>query len=47
MTARALIKAGLVSFETGTSPLMTLTFDGGAQGQALDLRPTLPLMLKH
>jgi hypothetical protein len=43
--ARALVANGLAAFESGAEPLLTLTFDGGAQGRAVDVRPTLPLVL--
>jgi hypothetical protein len=44
--ARRLSASGLVNFEIGMSPLLELTFDGGAQGKTLDARPSLPLILK-
>ena len=44
--ARLLMGNELANFEVGSPPLMTLTFDSGAQGKAVDVRPTLPLMLK-
>jgi len=43
--AQLLSQNGIVSFESGSSPLATLTFDGGAQGKSVDVRPTLPLVL--
>ncbi len=45
-TARLLSEAGLAALTPGPEPLMTLTFDGGVQGRTIDLRPTLPLVLK-
>lgn len=44
--ARALTEAGVVTFESGGGPLMTLAFDDGAQRNVIDLRPTLPLVFK-
>lgn len=44
--ARLLNAAGLLTIEHGPEPLMTLTFDNGAQDKTLDVRPTLPLVLK-
>lgn len=44
--ARQLEENGLVKFETGAEPLLTLTFDDGAQGKTVEARPTLPLVLK-
>jgi hypothetical protein len=44
--ARLVSDAGLATVERGPEPLMTLTFDDGAQGQSMDVRPTLPLVLK-
>lgn len=44
--ARALAEAGLINFESGGEPLLTLTFDNDAQGQQVDVRPTLPLVLE-
>ncbi len=44
--ARLLSENGLVTFESGSSPLATLTFDGGAQGKTVDVRPILPIVLK-
>jgi hypothetical protein len=32
--------------ETRASPLIELTFDDGAQGKTVDVRPTLPLRLR-
>ncbi len=45
--ARQLEENGLVKFETGSEPLVTLIFDNSAQGKAIDVRPTLPLALKY
>lgn len=44
--ARMLTEAGIAHIETGTEPLATLTFDHGAQGRSVDLRPALPLALR-
>ena len=44
--ATALEEAGLATIEPGPAPLITLTFDGGAQGKQVDVRPILPLVLK-
>lgn len=42
-----LLNAGdLLTIDYGPEPLMTLTFDNGTQGKTLDVRPTLPLILK-
>ena len=38
---------GIVTFEFGPEPLATLTFDNGAQGRSIDVRPALPLILKY
>ncbi|MCW5852852.1 MAG: VOC family protein [Anaerolineae bacterium] len=46
-TARLLVEQGLVVIEPALEPLMELTFDGGAAGKSLDLRPILPLRLKY
>lgn len=43
--ARALVEAELVSFVAAEAPLLTLTFDAGAQGRLVDLQPTLPIVL--
>ena len=45
-TARLLNAEKLLRIETGPEPLMTLTFDHGAQGRTIDVRPILPLVLK-
>ena len=45
--ARLLSTNGLVSLQSGASPLMELTFDTGVQGKTLDIRPTLPLVLTY
>lgn len=44
--AQMIIDAGLATIEPGPEPLMTLTFDGGAQGKVVDVRPALPLVLR-
>lgn len=43
----ALARAGLVSFVPGDLPLLELGFDGELRGDRLDLRPTLPLLLRR
>ena len=44
--AQALVEAGAVTFEGGGEPLLTLVFDDGALGRQVDVRPTLPLILR-
>jgi len=46
-TMRVLEQAGLVTFESGPEYLLELTFDDGQRGKALDVRPTLPLILRY
>lgn len=46
-TASMLAKNGVVVVKRGKSSHAELTFDGGSQGKALDVRPTLPLILKY
>jgi len=46
-TASTLSKNRVVVVKRGKSPYAELTFDGGTQGKALDVRPTLPLILKY
>ena len=46
-TASMLSKNGVVVINRGKTSHAELTFDGGAQGKALDVRPTLPLILKY
>jgi hypothetical protein len=46
-TASMLSKNGVVVLKRGKSSHAELTFDGGMQGKALDVRPTLPLILKY
>ena len=46
-TASVLSKNGVVVIKRGKTSHAELTFDGGAQGKALDVRPTLPLILKY
>lgn len=43
--ARAAEAAGLVTFPAAEAYVMTLGFDGEAQGQTCDLRPDLPVVL--
>lgn len=38
---------GIVAIKRGTSPLLELTFDGGAKGKILDARPMLPILLRY
>ncbi len=40
-------KNGVVVVKHGKSSHAELTFDGGSQGKVLDVRPTLPLILKY
>jgi hypothetical protein len=44
--ARSLSQNGVARIEPGIEPLLTLTFDDGAQGKTVDVRPALPLVLK-
>jgi hypothetical protein len=46
-TASMISKNGVVMIKRGKSPHAELTFDGNAQGKALDVRPTLPLIMKY
>lgn len=46
-TASMLSKNGVVEVKHGKSSHAELTFDGVARGKALDVRPTLPLILKY
>lgn len=46
-TASTLSKNGIAVVKHGKSSYAELTFDGGTQGKALDVRPTLPLVLKY
>lgn len=46
-TASMLSKNGVAVVKRGKSSHAELTFDGGSQGKALDVRPTLPLILKY
>jgi hypothetical protein len=46
-TASMLSKNGVVVLKRGKSSHAELSFDGGTQGRALDVRPTLPLILKY
>ena len=45
--ARLLSQNSIAAFEFGAEPLATLTFDNGAQGKSVDVRPTLPLVLRY
>ncbi len=45
--ARLLSENRIVSYEKGPAPLMTLTFDNGGQGNSVDVRPTLPMVLRY
>ncbi len=42
-----LANQGLAAIKRGPEPLLRLTFDEGNQGQVLDMRPGLPLMVKY
>jgi hypothetical protein len=44
--AQLLNQHQIVALTSGPEPLMVLTFDEGQQGQTMDMRPTLPLVLK-
>jgi hypothetical protein len=44
--AQLLTREGIATLELGPGPLVTLTFDGGALGRVVDVRPALPLILK-
>jgi hypothetical protein len=46
-TMGVLEQIGLVTFEYGPEYLLELTFDDGQRGKALDVRPTLPLILRY
>ena len=46
-TASMIAKHGVVVVKRGKSSHAELTFDGGSQGKALDVRPTLPLSMKY
>ncbi len=45
--ASRISKNGVVVIKHGKTPHAELTFDGGSQGKVLDVRPTLPLILKY
>ena len=42
----AVVASGIIERHVGDRPLLVLGVDGEATGQALDLRPTLPLVLR-
>jgi hypothetical protein len=42
----AVVASGIIERHVGDRPLLVLGFDGEATGQALDLRPTLPVGLR-
>jgi hypothetical protein len=44
--AEWLAQAGVAEVSPGPEPLLTLTFDGAAQGRSVDARPILPIVLK-
>lgn len=46
-TASMLSKNGVVVLKRRKSSHAELSFDGGTQGKTLDVRPTLPLILKY
>jgi hypothetical protein len=46
-TTSLISKNGVAVVKRGKSPHAELTFDGNAQGKALDVRPALPLILKY
>ena len=43
---RALLRAGVVSLETGEDHLAVIAFDHDPQGQSADFRPALPLRFR-
>jgi hypothetical protein len=42
---RAVVEMGIVTVRAGTPALMEIGFDGEVQGQSMDFRPRLPLVL--
>lgn len=46
-TSTELTRGGVLNVERGKKPLAELTFDGGKQNKSVDLRPTLPLVVKY
>jgi hypothetical protein len=46
-TVSMLSHSNLVEIEQGTAPLLELVFDEEGQGQRLDLRPSLPVLLRY
>jgi hypothetical protein len=44
---QALAAEGAFVFVRGEEPLARLTFDGGAQGKTLDLRPECPIVINY
>ena len=43
---RAVVAAGLIGLRRGADYWIELAFDGGSQGERVDLRPALPLVLR-
>jgi hypothetical protein len=46
-TAGMLTRHGVVTIESGKAAVMEVTFDGGSQNKRLDLRASLPLVVKY
>lgn len=46
-TVSMLCHSNLVEIGQGMAPLLELVFDEGGQGQCLDLRPSLPVLLRY
>jgi hypothetical protein len=46
-TARLLSANTIVRVESGPASGLELTFDGGAQGQVINVRPALPLVIRY
>ena len=44
---RLLRDAGVLRVDSGASPLVELTFDGGGRGVTKDFRPELPLVIRY
>jgi len=46
-TMETLVAEGMITVSRGDEPLATITFDDGAQGQQLDMRPDLPIVIQY
>lgn len=46
-TLNMLASNGVVTIAKGMYPLLELTFDNGAKGRVLDVRPVLPILFKY